>query len=138
MFNTVKIRSFISFSISKENKDELKQWNKQNLKISYEIEDMLEKIEETKMSKVKENTDIALIKMKRNSLPNQSVSYKGGSYMSRDSQIGIGDRASDLRNSQISAYSKSNLFYPSVDMSKLNEEQTKKINDYIHEIKVLD
>ena len=48
------------------------------------------------------------------------------------------DKALELRNSQISAYNKSSLLYPSVDMEKLSDDQMQIIQSYIQEIKILD
>ena len=84
-------------------------------------------------------TQQSVTKLKRNSLPNQSLSYRAGPYMLKNSSInGTIDKALELKNSQVSIYSKDNLLYPSVDKSRLNEEQLQLVQGYVQEIKLLD
>lgn len=98
---------------------------------------MLEKIETLKASKYKESQE-GLNKSKRTSIPNNSIIYKGGSYVRNESPSRYTDKAQRMKNSHVSAYSKESLFYPQVDFSKLTDEQAEIIQGYIREIKLLD
>lgn len=58
--------------------------------------------------------------------------------MKKESPNQTGEKTLELKNSYSSSYNKNNLLYPSVDFSKLNEDQADKIREYIREIKRLD
>lgn len=111
------------------------------MKISYEIEDLLEKIEGAKAQKLKKQQKLErLNKSKRRSIDMNSISLlKSGSMISKyPSTSRLHEKALMLKSSQVSWYSKKKLLYPEVDFEKLNQDQAEVIKTYIEEIKRLD
>lgn len=130
-------------------REELNELNKDNLKISYDIEELMDKIKEIKnpqsffltneskyMSSQPQKQELSLAEKSLVSNIRRGLNINDKSYPDQQQQVAMAPLANN--NTRQSIYTIQNLQHPQVDFSKLTADQQEEISFYISQIQRLD